>query len=174
MRSYGQYCSIAKALDVLGDRWTLLIVRELWLKGACRYTDLLTDLPGISSNLLVDRLRELEQAGVVSRAAAPPPVATTLFQLTAWGAELEPVLRAIGRWGERLMEQPTGHEDFRSHWLVFPVWNSSPTPRRAGRRSASCSTPATSQSPSTSRTTRSELESGPRRRPTWCSPDPRQ
>ena len=83
MRSYGQYCALAKALDVLGDRWTLLIVRELMLAGPSRYTDLRNGLPGIATNLLSDRLRELEAAGVVAREQAPPPVATTLFSLTA-------------------------------------------------------------------------------------------
>src|SRR2546425_7044906 len=82
MRSYGQYCSLAKALDVIGDRWTLLIVRELLLRGACRYTDLRDGLPGIATNLLADRMRDLEEKGIVRRQAAPPPIATTLFQLT--------------------------------------------------------------------------------------------
>ena len=79
MRSYGQYCSVAKALDVVGDRWTLLIVRELLLQGPCRYTDLRNGLPGIATNLLADRLSELESAGLVRREEAAPPVATTLF-----------------------------------------------------------------------------------------------
>ena len=67
MRSYGQFCGLAKALDVIGDRWTLLIVRELLIRGACRYTDLRNGLPGIATNLLAERLRELEEAGVVQR-----------------------------------------------------------------------------------------------------------
>ena len=79
MRSYDEYCAVAKSLDVVGDRWTLLIVRELALQGPCRYTDLRNGLPGIATNLLADRLRELEHAGVVSREEAPPPIATTLF-----------------------------------------------------------------------------------------------
>src|SRR5215469_16858538 len=103
MRSYGQYCSLAKALDVVGDRWTLLIVRELLLRGACRYTDLRNGLPGIATNLLADRLRELEQADIVSREQAPPPVATTLFRLTERGEELKNVLFELGRWGVPLM-----------------------------------------------------------------------
>src|SRR5579884_2350481 len=118
MRSYGQYCAVAKALDVIGDRWTLLIVRELLLRGPCRYTDLQHGLPGIATNLLADRLRELEQAGVIRREAAPPPVATTLFRLTSEGEELEPVIRALGRWGARFMPEPDGEEQFRSHWLA--------------------------------------------------------
>lgn len=121
MRSYGQYCAVAKALDVVGDRWALLIVRELMLRGSCRYTDLQNGLPGIATNLLADRLRELEHAGVIRREAAPPPVARTLFELTDEGAELEPVIRALGRWGARFMPHPTHEEQFRSHWLAFPV-----------------------------------------------------
>lgn len=121
MRSYRQYCAVAKALDVVGDRWALLIVRELLLQGPCRYTDLLNGLPGIATNLLADRLRELEQAGVIRREAAPPPVATTLFHLTPNGEELQPVIRAFGRWGARFMPQPGSEEQFRSHWLAFPI-----------------------------------------------------
>ena len=88
MRTYGQYCALAKSLDVLGDRWTLLIVRELMLAGPSRYTDLRNGLPGIATNLLSERLRELEAAGVVARNEAPPPVATTLFSLTERGEAL--------------------------------------------------------------------------------------
>jgi DNA-binding HxlR family transcriptional regulator len=121
VRSYGQYCSIAKALDVVGDRWTLLIIRELLIRGACRYTDLKNGLPGIATNLLSDRIRELESAGLIRREDAPPPVATTLFHLTEAGAELRPVLDAIGRWGVRYMPEPAEGDEFRSHWFAFPV-----------------------------------------------------
>ena len=121
MRSYGQYCSVAKALDVIGDRWTLLIVRELLLQGPCRYTDLKNGLPGIATNLLADRLHELETQGLVRREEAAPPVATTLFHLTEAGAELEPVLDALGGWGIRYMTQPGDGDEFRSHWFAFPV-----------------------------------------------------
>ena len=121
MRSYGQYCSVAKALDVVGDRWTLLIIRELLLQGPCRYTDLRNGLPGIATNLLADRLHELEAAGLVSREEAAPPVATTLFQLTEAGAGLEPSLEALGGWGIRYMAEPAEDDEFRSHWFTFPV-----------------------------------------------------
>ena len=121
MRSYGQYCSIAKALDVVGDRWTLLIIRELLIRGACRYTDLRNGLPGIATNLLSDRIRELESAGLIRREDAPPPIATTLFHLTKAGAELSPVLDAIGRWGIRYMIEPAEGDEFRGHWFTFPV-----------------------------------------------------
>jgi DNA-binding HxlR family transcriptional regulator len=118
MRSYDEYCSLAKSLDVVGDRWTLLIVRELALRGACRYTDVRNGLPGIASNLLAERLRELERAGVIAREDAPPPIAATLFRLTPRGEQLRPVLEGLTRWGLPLMtEQKTG-DAVRSHWLV--------------------------------------------------------
>ena len=121
MRSYGQYCSVAKALDVVGDRWTLLIVRELLTQGPCRYTDLKNGLPGIATNLLSERLRDLESAGLIRRTEAPPPVATSLFGLTDAGAELEPVLSALGGWGLRYMTEPADGDEFRSHWFAYPV-----------------------------------------------------
>jgi len=121
VRSYGEYCSVAKALDAVGDRWTLLIMRELILQGPCRYTDLKDALPGIATNLLAERLRVLETAGLIWREDAAPPVATTLFHLTAAGAELEPVLTALGAWGIRYMAEPSDRDEFRSHWFAFPV-----------------------------------------------------
>lgn len=122
MRTYGQYCAIARALDLVGDRWTLLIVRELLLQGPSRYTDLRNGLPKIATNLLADRLRDLEQAGLVESKAAPPPVATTLFSLTDRGRALQPVLRELVTWGADLMPAgPTAEDAFRSHWLGFPA-----------------------------------------------------
>jgi len=121
MRSYQQYCAIAKALDVVGDRWTLLIVRELITSGPSRYTDLLKGLPGIATNLLADRLREMEKSGIVRSWAAPPPVATTLFDLTERGKALRTILEELGRWGAPAMGVPQITNVFRSHWLVFPL-----------------------------------------------------
>lgn len=121
MRSYQQYCAVAKALDVVGDRWVLLIVRELMTSGPSRYTDLLKGLPGIATNLLADRLRDMEQAGLIRAWAAPPPVATTLFELTDRGQALRPLLEELGRWGAPLMGVPQPGNVFRSHWLVFPL-----------------------------------------------------
>jgi len=121
MRSYGQYCSVAKALDVIGDRWTLLIVRELLAQGPTRYTDLRRGLPGVATNLLAERLRELEQAGVVAREDAPPPIATALFSLTPRGEQLRPVIEELGRWGMPLMLETTPEEQYRSYWLQLPV-----------------------------------------------------
>ncbi|MEV0399972.1 helix-turn-helix domain-containing protein [Actinoallomurus sp. NPDC050550] len=123
MRSYGQYCSIARALDIVGDRWTLLIVRELLLQGSCRFTDLKTGLPGIATNLLSTRLKELEDAGLISREDAPPPVATALYALTENGLSLEPVLKALGLWGLRLMDVERPDDAFQARWLAYaPAW----------------------------------------------------
>ena len=121
MRSYGHYCGLAKALDAVGDRWTLLIVRELLLAGSARYTDLQNGLPGIATNLLVTRLRELEASGIVTRTEAPPPVATTLFGLTERGENLEPVIAALGGWAAPLMVDCGVDDEWRSHWLALPV-----------------------------------------------------
>jgi DNA-binding HxlR family transcriptional regulator len=118
MRSYGEHCAIAKSLDLIGDRWSLLIVRELMIRDACRYTDLKYGLPGIATNLLADRLRELEAADVVKREEAPPPVATTLFRLTPRGEELRPVINGLLRWGLPLMRVENPTDTFRSHWLA--------------------------------------------------------
>jgi len=121
MRSYGQYCGLARALDVVGDRWTLLIVRELLLTGSARYTDLLQGLPGIATNLLADRLRDLEEAGLVVREDAPPPVATALFRLTPRGKELEGVIAAFGRWAAPLMGEVRPGDAVRPLWYLLPI-----------------------------------------------------
>jgi len=122
MRTYRQYCSIAKALDVVGDRWTLLIIRELLVRGPARYTDIREGVPGIATNLLAERLRELIREGLVRRRDTPPPVAATVFELTERGRELEPVLLALGRWGAPYMYESPGQEDqFRSRWLAWPA-----------------------------------------------------
>lgn len=121
MRSYGQNCALAKSLDVIGDRWTLLIVRELMIRDGCRYTDLRNGLPGIATNLLAERLNELEKVGLVTREAAPPPIATTLFRLTQRGKELDPVIAALGRWGAPLLTENAGKEAFCDHWVILPL-----------------------------------------------------
>ncbi|HYE84909.1 MAG TPA: winged helix-turn-helix transcriptional regulator [Vicinamibacterales bacterium] len=120
MRSYHQYCGLARALDVVGDRWTLLIVREL-LIGECRYTDLLNGLPGIASNLLATRLAELEDAGLVEKAALPPPAAATVFRLTPRGQALRPVIRALGQWAAPLMTGRSKADAVRTRWMVLPA-----------------------------------------------------
>src|SRR5258708_9925861 len=104
-----------------GGRWTLLIIRGLLIRGPCRYTDLKNGLPGIATNLLSSRIRELESAGLIEREDAPPPIATTLFLLTQAGAQLQPALDAIGRWGVRYMAEPAEGDEVRGHWFAFPA-----------------------------------------------------
>ncbi|SEF37019.1 DNA-binding transcriptional regulator, HxlR family [Amycolatopsis pretoriensis] len=107
-RSYGDACTIARALDVVGERWALLVVRELLL-GPQRFSDVRRALPGASSNLVTDRLRELAGHGVVARRKLPPPAASTVYELTDWGRELEPIVLALGAWGGRLSLPPAAH-----------------------------------------------------------------
>jgi len=99
-RSYGDPCGIARALDVIGDRWALLVVRELVL-GPQRFTDLKAHLPGIATDVLSQRLRQLEQAGVLRPVALPAPASGRAYRLTDRGHDLEPVLHALGRWGSQ-------------------------------------------------------------------------
>src|SRR5918911_3186065 len=112
---YQQYCALARALDVAGDRWTLLIVREL-VPGARRFTDLLEGLPGISRNLLTERLRGLERDGVVARTELPPPAARQVYELTEDGRDLAAAMAPLIGWGaRRLGDRETG-ESFRARW----------------------------------------------------------
>ena len=104
-RSYHDACGIARALDVVGERWALLVVREL-LFGPQRFSDLRRALPGASTNLLTDRLRELTGHGVLHRRALPPPAASTVYELTEWGRELEPIVLALGGWALRVPVPP--------------------------------------------------------------------
>src|SRR5215212_3999127 len=99
-RTYGDACGAAQGLDLVGERWTLLLVRELLL-GPKRFTDLRKGLPGVSTNILADRLEMLEMSGVARRRTLPPPAASKVYELTDWGEELGPVVEAIGRWGVR-------------------------------------------------------------------------
>jgi DNA-binding HxlR family transcriptional regulator len=99
-RSYQDGCAAAHALDLIGERWALLVVREL-LFGPKRFTDLRAGLPGASPNVLAQRLRELDEAGVLRRRRLPPPAAAAVYELTPWGEQLEPVIIALGRWGGR-------------------------------------------------------------------------
>ena len=99
-RTYADRCGIARALDVVGERWALLIVRELML-GPKRFTDLRAGLPRVAPDVLAQRLRELEEEGVVERSTLPPPAASKVYALTEQGRALEPVLLALGRWGSR-------------------------------------------------------------------------
>src|SRR5690349_23360346 len=101
-RSYQQHCGVARALDVIGERWTLLIVRDL-LIAPRRYGELLDGLPGITTNLLAKRLREMTRAGLVEKRQGSPPGSFDVYALTKSGRELEPVLMELGRWGGRLL-----------------------------------------------------------------------
>jgi DNA-binding HxlR family transcriptional regulator len=100
-RSYGDRCGISRALDVVGERWALLVVRELVL-GPKRFSDLRAGLPHLSPDVLAQRLRELERAGVLRRRKLAPPAAARVYELTDWGLELEPVVLGLGRWGSRV------------------------------------------------------------------------
>ena len=106
-RSYNQYCPISHALDVVGDRWTLLIIRDLLL-GPKRFSDLVAGLPGIGTNLLTERLKLLEQGGVIQRRTLPPPAPASLYELTPYGRELEGPLMALAQWGGQTLgpQQP--------------------------------------------------------------------
>jgi DNA-binding HxlR family transcriptional regulator len=99
-RGYGEACPVAHSLDIVGDRWALLVVRELRL-GPKRFSDLQASLPSAGPNVLALRLRELEERGVLRRRTLPPPASARVYELTEWGAELEPVFRALARWGMR-------------------------------------------------------------------------
>jgi DNA-binding HxlR family transcriptional regulator len=107
MRSYEDGCAAAHALDLVGERWALLVVRELAF-GAKRFTDLRAGLPGISPNVLTQRLEELEQASVLRRRRLLPPAATSVYELTDWGRELSPILLDLGRWGARSPRMEAG------------------------------------------------------------------
>lgn len=119
-RTYGQYCGLARALDLVGERWALLVVRELLL-GPRRFTDLLDGLPGVSTNVLATRLRGLERAGVVERKVLPPPAASSVYELTAHGRALEPAVAALGRWGASTLGAREPRQALRSHWLALAL-----------------------------------------------------
>ena len=120
-RSYDQHCTVARALDVVGERWTLLLVREL-LTGPKRYKDLLAGLPGIGTNLLAARLKALEEHGVVRRATLPPPAGSGVYELTGLGRSLETVVLALSRWGSRLVEEePREGDDVRPAWAAMAL-----------------------------------------------------
>ena len=121
MKSYGQLCAVASALDIVGDRWNLLVVRELLITRLLRFTDLQRGLPGIAPNLLAQRLRDLESNGVVRREAATPPAAGTLYALTSRGAQLEGVVRELLKWGAPTVANAPVDATFQMHWLSMPA-----------------------------------------------------
>jgi DNA-binding HxlR family transcriptional regulator len=117
-RRYNQYCPVARALEVVGERWTLLIVREL-LPGPRRFTDLADGLPGISSSVLTARLADLEQSGLVAKRTLPRPAASVVYELTDEARGLRPVLAALADWGMNLLGQPRGDDEVHGRWLVL-------------------------------------------------------
>jgi DNA-binding HxlR family transcriptional regulator len=119
-RSYDHYCGIARALDVVGDRWTLLIMREL-LAGRRRYTDLQADLPGISTDVLADRLRDLERERLVTRRKLPPPGTAAVYEVTRRGQDLMPVLVALADWGAPELAVRRRTDAVRAHWFAIPL-----------------------------------------------------
>ena len=119
-RSYRQFCGVARALDLVGERWALLVVRELLL-GPRRFTDLQGGLPGVSTNILATRLRRLERAGVLERRVLPPPAASSVYELTEYGRALEPIVLALGRWGARTMGPRGPEQALSSRWLALAL-----------------------------------------------------
>jgi DNA-binding HxlR family transcriptional regulator len=121
MRKFDQYCPLAHAVSLVGERWSLLILREL-LHGPKRYTDLAHGLPGIGTNILAARLKELEAARVIQKRTLPPPAASTVYELTEYGAGLKEALYALGRWGARTIGPP-GPDD-----VLYPEWGMNALP----------------------------------------------
>jgi len=119
-RNYRQFCGLARALDRVGERWTLLIVRNLLL-GPKRYSDLLERLPGLTTNLLAARLREMERLGLVVKRQSPPPLRATLYELGPHGRALEPTLMELARWGARFMDRPGKDDTFDIGWALLSL-----------------------------------------------------
>jgi len=119
-KRYDQYCPVAHALDLIGERWALLVVREL-MHGPKRYTDLAEHLPGIGTNILASRLRDLEACGVVGKRTLPPPAASRVYELTDYGRELRTVMRELALWGARSLGPPTDEDELFPGWLENAV-----------------------------------------------------
>jgi DNA-binding HxlR family transcriptional regulator len=115
-KRYDQYCPIAHALGLVGERWALLIVREL-LQGPKRYTDLSASLPGIGTNILAARLKDLEGCGIVSKRRLDPPAASQVYELTPYGLGLKPAMRELALWGLRSIGAPTDEDELAPGWL---------------------------------------------------------
>jgi len=116
-KRYDQYCPMAHALDLIGDRWALLVVREL-MHGPKRYTDLVASLHGIGTNILAARLKDLEGHGIVTRRTLPPPAASKVYELTDYGRELRPAMRELALWGARSLGPPTDKDALFEGWLA--------------------------------------------------------
>jgi DNA-binding HxlR family transcriptional regulator len=119
-KHYEQYCPMAHALDLVGERWALLVVREL-MHGPKRYTDLAEGLPGIGTNILASRLRDLEACGVVTKRTLPPPAASRVYELSDYGRGLRPAMRELALWGARSLGPPTAEDELFDGWLANAV-----------------------------------------------------
>jgi DNA-binding HxlR family transcriptional regulator len=119
-KRYDQYCPVAHALDLVGERWAMLIVKEL-MHGPKRYTDLAEHLPGIGTNILASRLRDLETCGVIAKRTLPPPAASRVYDLTDYGRDLKPVMRELALWGARSLGPPTDADELYEGWLANAV-----------------------------------------------------
>ncbi len=119
-RSYRRYCPVSHALDLIGERWALLIAHEL-MEGPLRFTDLEDHLDGIGTNILSARLKSLEQCGVLRKRKLPPPAASTVYELTDYGRAVEPVIRELAWWGVRTMGPPDEDEELHPGWLAHAL-----------------------------------------------------
>src|SRR5207249_4096724 len=119
-KRYDQYCPVAHALDLIGERWSLLVVREL-MHGPKRYTDLAEHLPRIGTNILASRLRDLEACGIVAKRTLPPPAASRVYELTDYGRALKTVMRELALWGARSLGPPTDEDELFPGWLANAV-----------------------------------------------------
>jgi len=129
---YQQFCPLARATEILGHRWVMLILRELFV-GPQRFSDLRRRLPGLSSSVLADRLAGLEAQGVVARRELGPPAASTVYELTSDGRALEPALLALTRWGARFLNLPASGDHVEPDWLGLAIdafARTGPTPAR--------------------------------------------
>jgi DNA-binding HxlR family transcriptional regulator len=126
-RTYDQYCPVARALEVVGERWTMLIARELLL-GPRRFTDLMDGLPGISPNVLASRLKDLESEGLVSKRVLPPPAASAVYELTDHAHGLARVLAAMADWGMTMLGRPRTGDEVRGEWMVLGIAVTTPVP----------------------------------------------
>jgi DNA-binding HxlR family transcriptional regulator len=116
-KRYDQYCPVAHALGLVGEKWALLVVLEL-MHGPKRYTDLVEHLPGIGTNILASRLRDLEAGGVVTKRKLPPPAASQIYELTDYGRALKPALRELALWGAQSLGPPTAEDELFPGWLA--------------------------------------------------------
>ncbi|GAB0108115.1 helix-turn-helix domain-containing protein [Nocardia sp. JMUB6875] len=119
-RSYDHYCTVSRALDIVGDRWNLLVVREL-CSGPRRYSDLFADLPGISTDVLAARLKDLERDGILTKRRTGPRAGTALYELTESGAALRPVLNSLSVWGAGQLGEQRPTDAVRAHWFALPL-----------------------------------------------------